>query len=139
MVASRIQGGAGPGGCTAAHWRDVLLRYGVYSARLRDTVAAVCRRLCNTIVPWDDIRALVASRLIALDKCPGVRPIGVGETLRRIIGKAICVVTRFDVSLECGSEQLCAGLQSGVEGAIHAMDELFNVHYWLGCPVGGCS
>ena len=106
----------------------MLLCYDVCSARLRDTVAAVCQRLCNTIIPWDDIQALVASHLITLDKCPGVKPIGVGETLHWIINKAICVVIRFDPSLECGSEQLCAGLQSRIEGAIHAMNELFNVH-----------
>ena len=71
-VAHQIQGGAGPGGCDASHWRDVLLRYGSSSSRLRDSVAEL------SIVPWDDVRALMASRLIALNKCPGVRPIGIG-------------------------------------------------------------
>ena len=127
-VAHQLQGGAGPGGCDASHWRDVLLHYGTSSAHLRDSVPALCRRLCNSIVPWDDIRALVASRLIALNKCPGVRPIGIGETLRRIIGKAICQATRLDAALVCGSDQLCAGLQVGIEGAIHAMNELFLAH-----------
>ena len=81
FVAHRIQGGAEPGGCDAGHWRDVLLRFGAYSSRLRDAVAALARRLLNSIVPWEDISALVANRLIALDKCPGVRSIGIGETL----------------------------------------------------------
>ena len=40
-VACRIQGDAGPGGCDAAHWRDVLLHYGAHSGRLKDSVAAV--------------------------------------------------------------------------------------------------
>ena len=84
--------------------------------------------LCNSVVPWDNIRALLASRLIALDKCPGVRPIGVGETFRRVVGKVICLITRSDASLACGSQQLCAGLPGGIEGAIHAMTELFDVN-----------
>ena len=127
-IAHRLQGGAGPGGCDASHWRDILLRYGSSSTRFRDSVAGLCRRLCNSIVPWDSIRALVASHLIALDKCPGVRPIGIGETLRRVIGKAVCMATRLDAALVCGSDQLCAGLQMGIEGAIHGMNEMFSTH-----------
>jgi len=127
-VAHQLQGGAGPGGCDSSHWRDILLRYGASSARLRDSIAALCRCLCNSVVPWDDIRALVASRLIALNKCPGVRPIGIGETLRRVIGKAVCMATRIDATLVCGSDQLCAGLKAGIEGAIHAMNNLFSTH-----------
>ena len=82
----------------------------------------------NSIVPWDDINALVANRLIALDKCPGVRPIGIGETLRCVIGKAVCYATRVDVKLACGSDQLCGSVKSGIESAIHAMTSLFLQH-----------
>ena len=85
----------------------------------------MARRLSNEVVPWDDIRALVACRLIALDKCPGVRPIGVGETLRRIIGKAVCSVTRCDLSDTCDITQLCGGVRCGIEAAIHAVYDLF--------------
>ena len=115
FVAHCIQGDAGPGGCDAGHWRDVLLRFGAYSSQLRDTVAALARRLLNSIVPWEDISALVANCLIALDKCPGVRPIGIGETLRRVVGKAVCYATRVDVELACGSDQLCGGVRSGID------------------------
>ena len=73
----------------------------------------------------------MASRLIALDKCLGVCPIGVGELLRHIVGKKICLVTRTDASLVCGNDQMCAGLQAGIEGAIHTMTELFEVHQSL--------
>ena len=62
-----------------------MLRYG-------DTSAQVC-----AIIPWEDVHALVASHLIALDKCPGVIPIGIGETLRSIVGKTICLATHIDV------------------------------------------
>ena len=97
LIASRIQGSAGPSGTDAGHWQDVLLRYGAHSNRLRDSVAALVRRLSNSAIPWEDVRALVACRLVALDKCPGVRPIGVGETLRRTAGKTVCMLTRYDL------------------------------------------
>ena len=62
-VARLIQGGAGPGGTMATHWQDFLLRYGVHSERLRDAMAELARRLANNIVAWDEILALMASRL----------------------------------------------------------------------------
>ena len=40
---------------------------------------------------WIDI--FIAYRLVALDKCPGVKPVGIGELMRRIAGKVILSVT----------------------------------------------
>ena len=102
------------------------MRFGAHSERLRESVASLSRKLGNSIVPWGNIRALMSSRLIALDKCPGVRPVGVGETLRRVIGKVVCLVTKVDAEHLCGVSQLCAGLGAGIEGAIHAINEIFD-------------
>ena len=131
-VARQLQGAAGPGGSSALQWRDYLLRFGRHSGHLRDFVAMLARHLANSIVDWDSIRALVANRLIALDKCPGVRPIGIGEALRRILGKTVALVTRADLEEVCGIDQLCLGLRLGLEGSIHAVYELFDEHCNLG-------
>ena len=72
ITGDTIQGRAGPGGCDASHWQDMLLRFGAHSEWLRDSVASLSRRLSNSIVPWSDVRVLMANRTIALDKCPGV-------------------------------------------------------------------
>lgn len=69
---------------------------------------------------------MVACRLIALDKCPEIWPIRIGETLHRIIGK---VATRSDIEVVCGVDQLCAGLKMGIEGAVHAMSDLFDANF----------
>uniref|UniRef100_A0A1X7UQH3 Uncharacterized protein n=1 Tax=Amphimedon queenslandica TaxID=400682 RepID=A0A1X7UQH3_AMPQE len=123
-----IQGGAGPGGTDAGHWHDVLLRYGSHSSRLHDAIASLSCTMANDFVTWKLFKALLANRLIALNKNPGVRPIGIGETLRRIIGKAICYATRDDVEVMCGTEQLCAGVRIGIEAAFHTVHELFEAN-----------
>ena len=49
--------------------------------------AKMARRLCTQYIDPSSIEALLANRLLPLDKGEGaVRPIGVGEVLRRIIG-----------------------------------------------------
>lgn len=126
LAARRLRGSSGPGGTNADQWKDYLLRHGKSSERLRVSVAALASRLSNTIVEWKEINALMANRLIALDKCPGVRPIGVGECLRRILGKCLALATGTDVEDVCGTKQLCTGMKSGIEGSIHVMSDLFQ-------------
>ena len=109
-IAHRGQGSGGPGGCDSSHWQDVLLRYGSASRRLRDNVATLARHMANSIIDWALLQGVLASRLIALDKCPRIRPIGVGEVLRRVICKSACLVTCEDAEAVCGSAQLCAGM-----------------------------
>ena len=60
-------------------------------------MAALARRLCSSYVDPAGLQAFLACRMIPLNKNPGVRPIGVGEVLRRIVGKAIMTVVHSDV------------------------------------------
>ena len=53
---------------------------------------------------------------------------GVGETLRWIIGKAVWLAVRLDVEEMCQVDQLCVGMKAGIEGATHALTELFEEH-----------
>ena len=55
-----------------------------------------------------------------------MRPIGVGETVLRIVNKAIAEVLRDDIQDAAGSLQLCAGQLSGCEAAVHSMYEVFQ-------------
>ena len=83
------QGSAGPSGLDSFAWRRLCSSFGSVSHDLCSALAAVGRRLCSSLVNTESIGAFVACRLIPLDKCPGVRPIGVGEVPRCIIVKAI--------------------------------------------------
>ena len=71
------------------------------------------------------LEAILACRLIPLDKNPGVRPIGIGEVLRRIIGKSIIFAIKPQIMESAGNVQLCAGQPAGCEAAVHAMSEIF--------------
>ena len=84
------------------------------STDLCASIARLTRRLCTFCVHPLGISALTACRLIALDNCPGVRPIGVGETLRRLISKATLRVTRDIIQRGVGNLQLCAGQEQRV-------------------------
>ena len=126
IIAHRIKGSAGPTGCDYIHWQDVLLRFGSHSQCLRDSLADPTRKIANSIIDWSLIRALLVNRLIALDKSPGVRPISVDETLRHILGKTVCLLSRDDVESVCDISQLCGGLKCGIESAIHTVNDLFH-------------
>jgi len=125
-TARKLHGSGGPGGSTSEQWSDFILRHGKKSAILRDSIATLTMKLNEEIVPWSKIKALMANRLIAIDKCPGVRPIGIGEVLRRIMAKCIILATGDDVIQTCGYDQLCVGIKSGIEGAIHFMSDYYE-------------
>jgi len=80
---------------------------------LCSSLALVARRLCTDVVDPDGVSALVACHLIALNKCPGVHPIGVGEVVRRIIGKAVLTTPKMEILEAAGPLQLCAGQDAG--------------------------
>jgi len=69
----------------------------------------------------DGIDALVACHLIALNKCPGVHPIGIGEVVQRVITRAVLSIVKLDIMEAAGPLQLCAGQDAGCEAAVHAM------------------
>ena len=96
-AARKLRGGAGPSGLDAIHWQSFLLRYGKHSEGLREAMATVTRRLANSLVNLEDVRTLKVKWLTALDKCPGVRPIGVGECSDRVCGNVT-------IALSCNTQ-----------------------------------
>lgn len=61
-----------------------------------------------------------------MSKDPGVRPIGIGEVLRRIIGKAVTNIIKEDIVMGAGNFQLYGDQKSSAELAIRAATELFE-------------
>ena len=63
-------------------------------------------------------------RLIPLDKKPGLRPVGVGEVLRRIVSKAVTMLFKNDITHAAGALQLRARQDAGV-AVVQAMHNIF--------------
>jgi len=120
------RGAAGPSGADADQWRQMCTSFQDSSSNLCNALASVTRRLASEMVDQGSLNAFLANRLIPLDKCPGIRPIGIGEVMRRIVGKTIVRHLRTEIQQASGPIQLCAGLEAGCEAAIHAMLQLFR-------------
>jgi hypothetical protein len=127
-VASSLSGAAGPGGTDSVTLANWLLRYGEASERLRIAMANLGSWLANGHPPWAAYRALRACRLVALDKEPGTRPVGIGEMYSRLLAKCILQQVGLEATVACGSLNLCAGLKAGIEGAVHAIQSLWDEH-----------
>ena len=120
------QGSAGPSGMDALTWRRLCTAFGEKSNELCSAIAAFAKRICTTYVDPSNLIAYTSCRLVPLDKCPGVRPVGIGEVVRRIVGKVVMKVVKQNIQEIIGSIQLCAGQNAGCEAAFHAMEHLYT-------------
>ena len=125
-AAKQTKGSAGPSGLNGHAWRRMCCSFKDASNDLCHSLALLARRLCTEFIHPSILAPLLACRLVALDKNPGIRPIGVCEVARRIISKAILFVIKSDIQEAAGSRQLCGGQIAGIEAAVHSVRNLFE-------------
>ena len=82
------RGSAAPSGLNADDWRQLLTVFNQKSSDLCHAVVLTARKISTEAVNPEFFLRYNASRLIPLDKSPGVQPNGIGEIIRRIIGKS---------------------------------------------------
>ena len=87
--ASKTKGSAWPSGMDSELYRRILCskNFKTEGKILREEIAVFTRNLFKKSYHPSLLEAFTSCRLIPLDKNPGIRPIGVGEVLRRIVGK----------------------------------------------------
>ena len=111
-VARNMKGSGGPSLVDSDIWKDLLCSKALNSTaqtQLCQSIADLAKRLCTEEIDPSCLTEYIACRLIPLDKgatkdgTPGVRPIGVGEVLRRIVGKLLVGVIKEDIvtALDC--------------------------------------
>ena len=93
---------------------------------LQNEIAMLAKKLATENLDPIALETYNANCLIPLDKCPGIRSIGVGEILRCITRKSISWTVKKDIQEAAGSLQTCSGLNAGSEAAIRAMKEILN-------------
>ena len=127
------KGSGGPTYVDSDAWKRFLCSksFGNSCKELCDSIAMLARILSTEHIPSEMLEFYTAGRLVALDKCPGetplqVRPIGIGEVLRRIVGKSVMIVLKPEITQAAGPLQACAGHKGGVEAAVHAMKQVFD-------------
>ena len=89
---------------------------------LRKTFAQLIKKLyVEELESPSSLELFGACRLIPLDKKPGLRPIVVGEVLRRIAGKAVMMLFKNDITHAAGALQLSPGQDARAEVVVHFM------------------
>ena len=99
----RTHGSHGPFGLEANKLRRILTHFGQQSVEISKTIAKIAKKLATEELNSELMEPYNACRLIPLDKNPGVRPIGIGEVMHRIIGRTIT---------KCLKNELCRSVQT---------------------------
>ena len=99
--------------------------FGTSVEDLRKVIADMAKRLCqdNSVKHFE---TFLAGRLTPFEIQPGVRSIGVGEVLRRVLGTVTMKLLKREVLKATGSLKLCTGQDAGNEEAIHAVCVMFD-------------
>ena len=117
----------GPSGLRPTHLKDLLAKEG-RCGNLHVALQAVVEGGCLGLLPDQLAPILCAASLIPLKKaCGGVRPIAVGETIRRLVGKALLKTPlvqkdignlaprQTGVAVQAAAELIGLGLQRAVD------------------------
>ena len=126
-AALRTFGAASPSGVDARSWCRFCTSFHAASNDLCEAMALFARQLCTIYLSPILLSPFLFCRLIALDKYPGVHPIGVGKVARRIVAKAALCILRDDIQAVAGLRQLCAGQIVGVEATVCAVRSSFDL------------
>ena len=90
-AATKTKGSPGPSGRDAELYRRILCskKFKTEGKILREEIAVFTRNLLKIAYHPSLLEGYTSCRLIPRDKNRGIRPIGVGEVLRRTVGKTI--------------------------------------------------
>eukprot|EP00731_Ephydatia_muelleri_P031244 Em0022g758a len=124
---------AGPSGLSVQHLLDAASI--PLHTSIGDSLRGIVNLMASGKVPVPVATFLAGGRLIALNKGkegnpPDVRPIAVGETLRRLTGKCICAILRDKISSFFQPSQFGVACKAGAEKIVHSLRRCIEEN-WL--------
>ena len=125
-AAMRTHGSQGPSGLDVNEWRRILTHFGQQSVEIPKTIAKIVKKLATEELNPELMEPYNACRLKPLDNNPGVRPIGIEEVMRRIIGRTITKCLKNELMLLGSNYQLGLGQKCGIEYAIHTLRDQYS-------------
>ena len=69
---------------------------------------------------------MTSYRLIILDKCPGIRPIGIEDIMRQLVCSILLIIADKETTRAYKKYQLC----SGIEGEMYHVQSMWNAHVY---------
>ena len=120
-VATRPIGASGPSGTDPMAFQIWLLRFGTSSESIREKMALWTDCLTNGSPPWPAYSFIMAAWLVALENFLGVRLVSTGDVCRRLIVNIFLRERGAQAKEACRRVNICAGLEAGIEGAIHTV------------------
>eukprot|EP00666_Eupelagonemidae_sp_cell4sb_P017889 gene17889-biopygen41696 len=127
MVRKAIRGfprgtAPGPSGLRAQHLLDALKT--MHGDEMLEQVTAMSNHLAQGKAPRELAPHLAGAALVALGKADGgVRPIAVGECMRRLVAKCLCDVFRDDARAWLWPFQIGVAVPFGVEIGTHTASQ----------------
>ena len=131
LVRKKVEGfptgsAAGASGTRPQFLKDIL---SCSNKAVADTALATLTRLTNHMVaglaPRELAPFIAGAPLMALVKQGGgLRPIAIGETIRRLVSKCCCEATSEDAQIFFGPLQVGVSTEGGAEAAVHAARRL---------------
>ena len=109
-------------------WKRILIlkQFGKSSIDLCKAFAKVIKKIFSIENQSASLEAVLACRLIPLNKNPDLRPIGIGQVLHRIAGKVVVTHFRTEIVTSVGSLQVCAAQEASCESIRHAMHAIYE-------------
>ena len=118
----------GPSHLRAAHLKEaVLCPSPGQAAQVMHSLTGLVNLLSSGYAPSEVVPHLCGATLIACKKRGGgLRPIAVGEVLRRLVSKSLSTVLRQEAIQVLSPHQLGVGVKSGCEAIVHSVSRVLE-------------